>query len=291
MKFDEFDRKPQHRPMTINAVEILRAIIGLLVLLLISLGGFIASSELIANVFESAFLQINLPKCCMAIPSVVLVYGIWKQPLWNHSMFASFKEWCIGTFVGSSLIALGFGFQYLFAVVHIAEIIPNENVLSAIWNSLCTAFAEELLFRVGVVSVFMRYFPASSYKKFAAIIISSVIFAVAHGMNNGFTILPAIELVLAGILLGVYYVQTSSVWLSIGLHFAWNVTEGAILGFVVSGSTMASLCRLEYTSENSLLTGGEFGFEGSLPAIIVTLLGIVFVSYFARSRALLTNAA
>ena len=67
-------------------------------------------------------------------------------------------------------------------------------------------------------------------------------------------------------------------WFPIALHFSWNFFQGPIFGFEVSGIELNSLIVQEITGSD-LLTGGDFGLEGSALLSVLLLLSIFFVQY------------
>jgi membrane protease YdiL (CAAX protease family) len=78
---------------------------------------------------------------------------------------------------------------------------------------------------------------------FWGVLISSVLFSLAHLMNPNVSWNAVLGLVLAGLFLAYGYLRTRQLWLPIGLHIGWNFFEGTIFGFQVSGlSDMPALC-------------------------------------------------
>ncbi|MBP3310517.1 MAG: hypothetical protein J6L05_06895, partial [Ruminococcus sp.] len=62
------------------------------------------------------------------------------------------------------------------------------------------------------------------------------------------------------------------------IHSVWNFTQGNIYGISVSGSGDAeSVFRVASKSSADILTGGEFGIEGSIFTTLVLAVGIVIV--------------
>lgn len=119
-----------------------------------------------------------------------------------------------------------------------------------------------------------------SMDKYWALVISSVIFSILHGGNPSFGWLPALELFLAGILFGIPYLYTQNLWFPIALYFSWNFFQGTVLGFKVSGQEHYSVIQLAYESEKKVKTcgiGGSFGFEGSILAVLFSLIGVTIV--------------
>ncbi|MEK6222938.1 MAG: CPBP family intramembrane metalloprotease [Chloroflexota bacterium] len=120
---------------------------------------------------------------------------------------------------------------------------------------------------------------------FWAVLISSAVFGIAHLGNPNATWISALGLLGAGIFLAYGYLRTRQMWLPIGLHIGWNIFEGPIFGFPVSGLNTFRL--LNHTiSGPELFTGGEFGPEAGLLSIIGMGLGAVLIYYYSASRQL-----
>lgn len=120
----------------------------------------------------------------------------------------------------------------------------------------------------------------------AAVVITSVLFAVAHLGNPNSQ--ANLALTLAGLLAyGVWgclsFVWTKSLWLAVGVHFAWNLFEGPILGFPVSGLTNFDVTAVRQTIEGpSWFTGGPFGPESGASALLALLLGFAALYWMYR---------
>ncbi|HEY4149366.1 MAG TPA: CPBP family intramembrane glutamic endopeptidase [Chitinophagaceae bacterium] len=130
------------------------------------------------------------------------------------------------------------------------------------------AVYEELVFRGYLLNNLM-----DSMNKWVALLISALLFALAHTGNPGFSFLPALNIFVAGLLLGVNYIYTRNCWFGILLHFSWNFFQGPILGYEVSGVHLQSLFQHDIKG-STWLTGGEFGLEGSIIALLVYLLAL-----------------
>lgn len=140
------------------------------------------------------------------------------------------------------------------------------------------AFTEELLFRGYPLQVL-----AEGSGGAVAIGITSVAFGLLHAGNPNVGPLPLINIALAGVLLGLAYWRTYSLWFASGVHFGWNWTMGAF-GLSVSGLDL-ELAGLEATLRGpAIWTGGSFGPEGGLVTTLVTLIGIAWISRTPRLR-------
>jgi len=118
----------------------------------------------------------------------------------------------------------------------------------------------------------------------SAFLISSALFGLAHMGNENATPVSSFNLFLGGILLGLPFLLSGDLALSIGLHISWNLFEGTIYGFSVSGMQPATHLLVIQQSGPTLWTGGAFGPEAGLLSIIWTLVGCGLVLIWFKSR-------
>jgi membrane protease YdiL (CAAX protease family) len=133
------------------------------------------------------------------------------------------------------------------------------------------ALHEELAFR-GYVYQKLR-----EWSRGVAITISSIVFALLHGGNNGASVLAIVNIVVAGVMLALAYERYRRLWFPIGIHFAWNLLSGPILGFPVSGFVARSTLFRVTGSGPALVTGGSFGIEASVCMTVLEILGIIWL--------------
>ena len=118
----------------------------------------------------------------------------------------------------------------------------------------------------------------------AAILISSVIFGCMHLGNSNVTPLAVFLLFVDGIILSLMYVLTGSAAWSFGFHAGWDLAEGNIFGFPVSGlNEECSLLSIQH-SGNDLITGGAFGPDGGMINLIMVVAGTIGTLAYARYR-------
>ena len=111
-----------------------------------------------------------------------------------------------------------------------------------------------------------------------AIAISSSLFGILHLGNSGVTVLSVLNIVLDGVLAGLLFIYTDSIWLVVAQHGTWNYVQGNLLGFQVSGTGAdASIFSFAMGTGPDWLTGGEFGAEGSIITTLVLLLSVLIV--------------
>ena len=104
-----------------------------------------------------------------------------------------------------------------------------------------------------------------------ALLVSSLFFGFMHAMNAHATPWSCLAIAIeAGLLLGLLYTVTRSLYLCMGLHAGWNFLQGAVLGIPVSGTDPHGV--LVATLQGPVwLSGGPFGAEASV--VTVALLG------------------
>lgn len=111
-----------------------------------------------------------------------------------------------------------------------------------------------------------------------AIAISSSLFGILHLGNSGVTFLSVLNIILDGVLAGLLFIYTDSIWLVVAQHGTWNYVQGNLLGFQVSGTGAdASIFSFTMGDGPDWLTGGTFGAEGSIITTLVLLLSVLIV--------------
>jgi uncharacterized protein len=116
-------------------------------------------------------------------------------------------------------------------------------------------------------------------------VLSSVFFGLLHANNPNATFVSTLNIVLAGLMLGFGYVISGELAIPIGLHITWNLFQGAVYGFPVSGFGPfgATFLATQQTGPD-LWTGGPFGPEAGLLSPFVMLLGILLIALWTRLR-------
>lgn len=155
---------------------------------------------------------------------------------------------------------------------------------------LCVGFGEELLsrgYQLTNLAEGLNY-PWLGGPRGAILlawVISSSVFGFAHLGNPGASIISTVNIAFAGLLLGVGYVLTGRLAISVGLHITWNFFQGNVFGFPVSGLDPigASVIRIEQGGP-PVFTGGGFGPEAGLMDIAATVVGSLLILLWVRLR-------
>lgn len=184
-----------------------------------------------------------------------------------------------GALLGLALMTGSIAIQW---VLGDATIVPGHQFTfspATIIPVVCAPIFEELIMRGVVLRIFEKMFGS-----WVALAISSALFGFAHIANPHSSVLAAVSIAIeAGLLLGMAYIATRSLWLPIGLHFGWNFTEGNIWGAPDSGNAVHGLFETT-THGNVLITGGTFGPEASLITPALCLIATAFLYRAAVQR-------
>ena len=115
-----------------------------------------------------------------------------------------------------------------------------------------------------------------------AILLTAALFGVLHATNPNATALSITNISLFGILLGLGYGLTERLGVPVGMHLTWNATVGAGFGFPVSGITVSVTVVETETTGPALFTGGSFGPEGGLIALLALVAGLALTGWWVR---------
>lgn len=144
------------------------------------------------------------------------------------------------------------------------------------WSFAGVALFEELLFRG---FLFQRLVDGTG--ALVAQLSMAILFAVAHwdnpGMEGATQVWATLDIALGAILLGLAYLRTGSLALPIGIHFGWNWVQGSVLGFDVSGIGQAGWLSPQLLDKPQWLSGGAFGPEASVFAVLVDVASIALL--------------
>ena len=112
----------------------------------------------------------------------------------------------------------------------------------------------------------------SRYRPWIGVLVSAVLFSLAHGLSSDITPLAFLNLFLFGVFAAVYALPEGGLW-GIGVwHAVWNWAMGNLLGFALDGSPHQGLLVSIRTAGPEMITGGAFGLEGGLAATAVFLI-------------------
>lgn len=192
---------------------------------------------------------------------------------------------------------LATGFGYFCVVTALLTIFGCYKIeaLNADWKGLLRALGLFFLVAVAEEVIFRGIFFRELDRRFGpvvALVISGLIFGFIHMGNPGSTVWSSVAIsVEAGLLLGAAYKYSGTLWLPIGIHWAWNYTQGNIFGFAVSGTLGGASLFDSTVSGPDIITGGVFGPEASIVSFILGIAATaVFIVLYIRRPAVLREA-
>lgn len=224
----------------------------------------------------------------VAVTFLLAYFWIERRPFADLGLSGRhlFRDLLLGFLVGTLLQSVTIGILALAGWYHVASIAPISVamtlILQGLGSFLLVALFEEGLFRGIVFRLLERQLGS-----WIALILSALLFGLLHLMNQGATISGAIAIALeAGIMLGAAYMLTRSLWLAIGIHWAWDFFEGPFFGTAASGvgPDAGKVVISSTMSGPSLWTGGTFGPEAGGVALLVCLSAGVLLLILAMRR-------
>lgn len=217
---------------------------------------------LVKKIFKSSPEEMGMPKISIKARYILLAVML---PL---AVTAAYLLFVKGEFISSDMTGAG-----IFSTV----------TAGLFFTGIAAPFVEEIIFR-GV----MLHLLKKKWNTAVAVVAPSVLFGLIHIMEIESPTVSSILLVaLAGTLSGIMFsliaVKSGSVWNSGIVHAIWNiiVVGGGLT--ISSAPAEGSIVTYVLRSDSMLLTGGQFGIESSLVALI-GYLAVVFVILLSMKR-------
>ncbi len=216
-----------------------------------------------------------------------MLTNVLKQPA-RRILFPRQSGWGKDLLAGMGIAAAGMAVVFLLELALgwikveglALSALPWDAVLRTLWLALlanaAAAVAEETIFR-GFLFTGLK----DAWDTTGALLVSAIIFASVHILANAATgtvwtkLIPMVALV--GVLLAWAYLRTGSLWLPVGLHFAWNLFQDDIFNLNARNSSDSLVGFQTTLSAPGWFAGSSFGIEvgtAGVAALLVTLLGI-----------------
>lgn len=265
-----------------------RIILGLLV----CFAAFIITQNIAAKLlgltgFDKDFR--NLIKGIVASVAVIIAYKLFYRKIENRevtemSIKGIAKNLMLGTLIGVILQSLTVLVIYLNNGFHVVAVNPVSFIIIPFTVAFTVAIFEETLIR-GIV------FRIAEEKlgSYISLVLSAIIFGALHLMNQESSFISAACIAVeGGLLLGAAYIYSRNLWLPIAIHFAWNFMQSGILGAITSGNEKTNSLLTTQITGAKIITGGEFGPEGTIQATIFCLIAtIVLMTLNAKKNELI----
>ena len=182
------------------------------------------------------------------------------------------KELIVGIVIGALLFGATIAILASLGVYRLAGTGEWPKAVLPLAVAVVIGTFEEIVFR----GILFRI-AEESLGTWIALLISAGIFGVLHFIGPNGTLVGALAIVVgASVLLTGAFKLTGRLWLPIGIHVAWNFTQGGIFGVTVSGHPGEGLFQGTLTGPD-WLSGGAFGAEASVVAIVLCFCaGLIF---------------
>jgi membrane protease YdiL (CAAX protease family) len=210
---------------------------------------------------------------------VAFVHVVEKRRVTELGRAGAARELGAGFALGFALFSLTMLVLWLVGAVDIVMAGGWTAVGYPLLGAIIAAVTEEVLMR-GVVFRIVE----ESLGSWIALAFSAALFGALHAFNRGATVTSSIAIAFeAGVLLAAVFMLTRRLWMVFGLHAAWNFTEGGIFGASVSGGNAHGVLASRFHGTD-VLTGGEFGPEASIVAVVVCFATGAFVLWLSRGH-------
>lgn len=219
----------------------------------------------------------NLLKGLFVSSACILSYILFfkkydKRIITEFALKGLSKNFIIGLFTGFTLQSLTVLVMYLNGNYSIMTVNPVSFILIPFALMFTVAIIEEILVR-GIIFRIME----EKLGSYISLTISSVLFGIFHLANPNGTLISGICITTAGFLMGAVFIYSRSLWMPIALHFAWNFTQSGIFGAITSGNEKTNSLIEAKIQGPEFITGGAFGPEGSIQAILFLVLATILV--------------
>ncbi len=265
-------------------------------LLVLFFAGFVVSGlifyPIIDRFFEVNEAWFSFYNLFVSFGFVIVFLWIWVRFFEERSFITlgfnlkgALKKYLKGFFVGILMLVIVIG---LMSVIGTVRILDNPEpfginglgiVLLLLLGYIVQGASEEIIARGWQFQVI-----GARYKPWLGAVISSVIFALLHGLNAGINLLALINLALFAFLLIFMILHDKSIWAACGWHTAWNWTMENVFGLKVSG-TEGIVSVFKFRTEGpSIITGGDFGPEASILTSIVLIGGMIYILVVSKNK-------
>jgi membrane protease YdiL (CAAX protease family) len=202
-----------------------------------------------------------------------------KRAITEFSVNGLAKNLTIGILIGFVLQSFTILVMYLNGNYSVVNINPVSFILIPFAIMFTVAIIEEILVR-GIIFRILE----EKLGSYISLTISSVLFGIFHLANPHGTLISGICITTAGFMLGAAFIYSRNLWMPIALHFAWNFTQSGIFGAITSGNEKTSSLLEAKIQGPEFITGGEFGPEGSIQAIVFCALGTILLLALSQKQ-------
>lgn len=226
---------------------------------------------------RQAWPQLLCAALCIA-GYALYVRMVERRPLSELSRSGAGPELGAGLAVGVAVFLIAIGAMMVSGAFHIAGANRTAVLLAPIAELILVAFFEEILFRGIIYRIIEK-----SLGSWLALLLSAILFALAHLPNDGISVLGVAVTAVAGLMFGAAYLVTRRLWLAVGIHFAWNFMSDVVFSLPTSGHPAKGLLQGQLSGPE-WLSGGAYGIEASLLTLVVVGAATLWLLMLADRR-------
>lgn len=282
------------------AVFLMTTIVGVIPMLVLMVkdmgiaiiqGGTLEETQILMNKMtqERSYEYANLFGTILSSIVVILWARFYEKRSMKSLGFTrknALRDYVVGLIIGFVMFSLVVGINVLTGSMTIENVTANLSgatigfILIFFIGFLFQGAYEELLIR-GYLMVNV----GAKHKVITAIAVSSIAFALLHGINPGFSFLAVINLILISVFWGLYVICFNNLWGACAMHSIWNFVQGNFYGIKVSGMDIAdSVFVSTSVPGKELINGGAFGAEGGIATTIVISIAILILLGYMKKK-------
>jgi len=263
---------------------LIRIILGLLLCFAV----FILAQQLVGKILDVTTIDKNyrnLIKGIIASSFVAFTYIFFykkyeKREIGEFSSKGLLKNTILGVLIGTTVQGLTIIVIYFWGNFQIISVNPFSSIITPFAIAFSVAIFEEILLR-GIIFRIVE----EKLGSYISLAISAIIFGAVHLLNPDSSVISSICIGIVGFVFGASYIYSRSLWLPIAIHFSWNFVQSGIFGAITSGNEKTSSLFNTNISGAELITGGAFGPEGTIQAILFWLLvSIIFMVIITKQN-------
>lgn len=261
-----------------------RILLGLLVCFV----AFILAQQLAGKLLDLTSFDKNYRNLIKGVISSAAVIGAYiyfyrkyeKRAIPEFSNKGIAKYIVVGTLIGILLQSLTILVIDLNGGFEIVAVNPFSYVIIPFTVALSVAIFEEILIR-GIIFRIVE----EKLGSYISLLITAIIFGALHLANPNSTLMSGLCVgIEAGFLMGAAYIYARNLWFPIAIHFAWNFMQSGIFGAITSGNEKTSGLLTTKITGSQLITGGEFGPEATIQAIIFCVLASIVLLQLSKNK-------
>lgn len=162
--------------------------------------------------------------------------------------------------------------------------LPNWELImiNIFYGSFAAGFVEELVFRGVILNLL-----SIRWNRWIGGSVTSLIFASMHIIGRKLSAISILQLLIACTLAGIMFVlietEQRTIWNNAVIHSIWNLVTSALVAVNVTFKNDALITFIP-NNKSFLYTGGDFGIESSLIALVAYLIVILIAVYLIKQR-------